>query len=321
VEQRPLGGTGITVSALGFGCGAVGGLFTRDAFDEQVVAAKRALDAGVTYFDTAAMYGNGKSEENLGRVLTHLGAWDRVAVGTKVRLTADELKDPATSIRRSLTNSLARLGRDRVDLLQLHNPLGVAAPDGGLPDDAKVEEIAAIIRGLVAEGLAGHAGFTGLGEPAMLHRVIGARRFETVQSYFNLLNPSSGFAGVSGGSQDFGGLIDAAASAGMGVIAIRVMAAGALGMPSDRTSRFGDIVPGSSFESDVEWAEALTSLARELGLESVTELGFRFVLAKRGVSMALIGFSDMDQLEKALGWAEHGHLTPEAVQRVLNSTQ
>ncbi|HLF71112.1 MAG TPA: aldo/keto reductase, partial [Dehalococcoidia bacterium] len=210
----------------------------------------------------------------------------------------------------------------RVDLLQLHNPLGVAAPDGGLPDDARVEEVAGVMRGLVAEGLAGHAGFTGLGEPALLHRVIGARRFETVQSYFNVLNPSSGFGGVSGGALDFGGLIDAAAGAGMGVIAIRVMAAGALGGPGGRATPFGgDIVPGSSYAGDVERSEALTSLSRELGLESVTELGFRFVLAKSGVSTSLIGFSDVDQLEKALRWAERGPLPEDAVRRVLNSAQ
>ena len=69
MEQRPLGSTGLAVSALGFGCGAVGGLMVRGDADQQRRAVSRAFDAGITYFDTAAQYGDGKSEENLGRVM------------------------------------------------------------------------------------------------------------------------------------------------------------------------------------------------------------------------------------------------------------
>src|SRR5215216_3201980 len=102
MEQRPLGTTGLRVSALGFGCGAVGGLMVRGDPAEQHQAASRALDAGITYFDTAAQYGDGRSEENLGQVMRDLGAWSRVVVGTKVRLRADDLADPARAIRASL---------------------------------------------------------------------------------------------------------------------------------------------------------------------------------------------------------------------------
>ena len=87
MEQRSLGSTGLQVSALGFGCGAVGGLMVLGAPDDQRRAVSRALDAGITYFDTAAQYGNGASEENLGRVMRELGTWDRVVVGTKARRT------------------------------------------------------------------------------------------------------------------------------------------------------------------------------------------------------------------------------------------
>src|SRR4051794_37029075 len=120
MEQRDFGKTGRRVSALGFGCGAVGGLMTKGEPEDQRAAVQRALDAGVTYFDTAAMYGNGRSEENIGRVLTELGAWDRVTLGTKLRLKAENLGDIPGSVRRCLRESLQRLGRDSVDLLQLH---------------------------------------------------------------------------------------------------------------------------------------------------------------------------------------------------------
>ena len=82
MEQRDLGRTGLQVSALGFGAGAVGGLMVRGDPAEQTRAVARALDAGITYFDTAPGYGDGRSEENLGRALRELNAWGRCAVGT-----------------------------------------------------------------------------------------------------------------------------------------------------------------------------------------------------------------------------------------------
>src|SRR5438552_16381224 len=90
---------------------------------EQRQAVSRALDAGITYFDTAASYGDGLSEEHLGRVMHDLGAWSKVVVGTKFRLGPADLAQPAVAIRASLEASLKRLGRDDVDVLHLHNPI------------------------------------------------------------------------------------------------------------------------------------------------------------------------------------------------------
>jgi len=138
MEQRRLGNTGLTVSALGYGAGNVGGLMVRGTHEEQVATVKRALDAGITYFDTAPLYGSGLSEQHLGAVLTELDAWGRVRVGTKVRLTTDDLRDPAAAVEKSITESLRRLGRDSIDLLQLHNTIRAtidAASLGLGPDD------------------------------------------------------------------------------------------------------------------------------------------------------------------------------------------
>ena len=85
MEMRIFGRSGMKVSILGFGCGAVGGLMVRGDPADQERAIGRALDAGVNYFDTAVQYGNGESEKNLGRVLGKLKAADAI-VGTKVRL-------------------------------------------------------------------------------------------------------------------------------------------------------------------------------------------------------------------------------------------
>ncbi len=87
MEKRKLGRTGLNVSMLTFGCGAVGGLMTRGASVDQERAVARALEAGINHFDTAPGYGNGASEENLGRVLGALKP--DVIVSTKVRLPAE----------------------------------------------------------------------------------------------------------------------------------------------------------------------------------------------------------------------------------------
>src|SRR5258706_591322 len=77
--------------------------------------------------DTAALYGNGESERNLGRVLKALKA--NVVVGTKVRLSAEHRADVGKAIEQGMNDSLGRMGRDHVDLFQLHNPL--VAKDAG----------------------------------------------------------------------------------------------------------------------------------------------------------------------------------------------
>src|SRR5437868_15362231 len=121
MEARRLGRTGLKVSVLGFGCGAVGGLMVRGTPADQERAVARAVEAGINYFDTAALYGNGESERNLGRVLKALKA--DVVVGTKVRLGAQHRADVGKAIAQGMEDSLKRMGRDHVDLFQLHNPL------------------------------------------------------------------------------------------------------------------------------------------------------------------------------------------------------
>src|SRR6516162_6758439 len=106
IEERELGRTGSRVSVLGFGSGAGGGLMVRADSSDRVRAVQRAIEAGVTYFDTAPGYGSGRSEENLGRALDALDAWKEVVVGTKVRLTAADYTDPAAAVRRSCEASL-----------------------------------------------------------------------------------------------------------------------------------------------------------------------------------------------------------------------
>src|SRR5438045_2967190 len=140
MERRRLGRTGLEVSVLGYGAGAVGGLFTKGAAADQERAVVRALEAGINYFDTAALYGNGESEKNLGRVLKALKA--NVVVGTKVRLSAAHRADVGKGIVQGMEDSLKRMGRDHVDLFQLHNPLVAKDADDKLAIDIALNEVA-----------------------------------------------------------------------------------------------------------------------------------------------------------------------------------
>src|ERR1700689_556346 len=128
MQLRVFGRTGMQLSVLGFGCGAVGGFMVRGDPAEQERTVARALAAGVNYFDTAVQYGDGESEKNLGRVLQNLKPANAV-VGTKVRLPSAEFGSIAATVAKSLEASLARLRRERVDIFHLHN--AVTADGGG----------------------------------------------------------------------------------------------------------------------------------------------------------------------------------------------
>ena len=341
MEQRPLGTTGLSVSALGFGAGSVGGLMVRGGNVEQTAAVARALDAGITYFDTAPSYGDGRSEENLGRVLRELGAWRDVVVGTKVRLQPPDLGDPAAAIQRSCEASLRRLGRDSVDLLQLHNPIAesahAAASVRGSSQALGLETVCGPVadgmRRLVARGLIRHIGITGLGQTPAVHGAVTSGKFGTTQTYFNALNPSGGYpaggpasdGGAGGGEQDFAGLIRAAASAGLGVIAIRVMAAGALSAQPTKHVNAGDPGPqlaaGAEYARDLDRAAVIRRFAADLGYDGPMELALRFALATPGISTVLVGYSDRQQLEEALRWTERGPVPGDVAARVVEAAR
>jgi aryl-alcohol dehydrogenase-like predicted oxidoreductase len=291
--------------------------------DQQRQAVARALEAGITYFDTAAQYGDGQSEEHLGRVMRDLDAWSRVVVGTKVRLRPEDAAAPAAAIRSSLETSLRRLGRSDVEVFHLHNPVGLTRAERGALDlHTVLGEVAAALEEVRQAGLAKHIGFTGLGDSSALGEVVRSEPFETVQAYFNVLNPSAGYTGHAGGQQDFEGLIDAAARAGRGVIVIRVLAAGAAAGSSERAANAGDpggaLAAGSSYERDLVRGQRLRDLAASLGLESPVELAVRFGLGKPGVSTVLVGYSNLAHLEEAIRYAERGPLPADSIQGVLD---
>src|SRR5207248_9160182 len=150
VEKRKLGRTGLDVSLLGFGCGAVGGLMIKGAAADQERAVARAVELGINYFDTAQMYGDGESEKNLGRVLKTLKP--DVYVGTKVRLPPTERGKIGQAIAASLEASLKRMQRDSIDLFQFHNAIVGTTKGADLGVDAVLEEVVLALTRLCGQG-------------------------------------------------------------------------------------------------------------------------------------------------------------------------
>src|SRR5262245_51750761 len=173
--MRTFGRTGLKLSILGFGCGAVGGLMVRGAPADQERAVARALEAGVNYFDTAVQYGNGESEKNLGRVLAKLKP--NVVVGTKVRIPSAAFGRVAATVTDSLDRSLQRLRLERVDIFHLHNPITTGGGGESLSAKAVLEEVVPAFEKLREQGKTRFLGITAVGDTPALHQVIDSRAF------------------------------------------------------------------------------------------------------------------------------------------------
>ncbi len=321
METRKLGNTALRVSALGFGCGAVGGLLVKGDRGEMKRAVARAIELGVTYFDTAAIYGDGKSEESLGWVLEELGVDADVVVGTKVRLQPEQLSNIEQAVTQSVEASLKRLRREHVDLIQLHN--SVAADGRRAGDWVSVDDVAAAMQAfakLREQGKVRFWGFNGLGDSAAVLQAL-AGDVHTVQACFSLLNPSAGVhMAPDFHFQDYGQLIERAADKGVGVIAIRVLAGGALSGSAERQANAATsvqpIASSASYAEDVALAQRFRFLVNEGYAGSLPEAAVRFALGQSGISTVLVGISTLEQLEQAAAFAGKGPLPAAALDRL-----
>ena len=315
MQYRMLGNTGLRVSEIGFGCGNVGGLMVRGSHDQQISSVRHALDLGINYFDTARAYGEGQSETNLGRVLDEIG--EEVILSTKIRLEPDALQDIAAATASEVEQGLARLGRGSVDLIQLHTRLVekrepgrfAMTPDEVLGPGGVIEAF----KRLRDQGRVGFFGFTGLGDVQAIHALVDSGEFHSFQAYYNLLNPSAGQAVPEGFSAlDYRRIIDRAAAGGMGVVVIRVLAAGVLSAvpESGGGSSREPLSAGSDYERDVARAHKLSFL-KDHGLESLPRAAIRFAFMKPEVSTVLVGFSNNPQIDEAAACSGAGPL-PEA---------
>jgi aryl-alcohol dehydrogenase-like predicted oxidoreductase len=320
MQMRVFGRTGMKVSALGFGCGAVGGIMVRgDPADQERLVA-RALSVGVNYFDTAVLYGDGESEKNLGRVLQKLRPADAI-VGTKVRIPPDAFSRITETVAASLEGSLARLHLDRVDIFHLHNPITLTGGGSALSVRQVLDEVVPAFQRLRQQGKIRFLGISAVGDTAALQQVIDAGAFDSAQIVYNMLNPSAGeVLPKNYPAQDYGRLFDHTKAAGVGVVGIRVLAGGALSGSAERhpiaSPAPEPIGSAMSYDADLERARRLMPLVKEGFSGSLTEAATRFALSHPAMGTILVGMATPQQFEDALAAVEKGPLPQAALDRL-----
>jgi aryl-alcohol dehydrogenase-like predicted oxidoreductase len=317
MELRTFGRTGLQLSILGFGCGAVGGLMVRGSPEDQERAVVRALEAGVNYFDTAAMYGNGESEKNLGRILNKLKP--NVIVGTKVRIPSANFNGIAAYVAESLDASLKRMGREQVDIFHLHNAITTNGGGENLSAKQVLDEVVPAFDKLRQQGKFRFPGITAVGDTAALHQVIDARAFVSAQVSYNMLNPSAARTlPANYPAQDYGKMFDHTQAAGVGVVGIRVLAGGALsGAPVRHPIASPPPDPiGSahSYDTDMQRARRLQPLVEQGHAGSLPEAAVRFAIAHPAMGTILVGMATLAEFEQSLAAVQKGPLSQAALE-------
>jgi L-galactose dehydrogenase/L-glyceraldehyde 3-phosphate reductase len=315
MKHRPFGRSGIEVSEVVFGAGAVGGILIHKDDATKREAIRRALAGGINWIDTAAQYGNGKSEAALGWLLAEAGA--NPYLSTKFNLDVENLKDIPARIEESLAASLARLERSSVDLLQLHNRIG-SKPGGRVMTVEQIlgkDGVADGLDRLREKGLIRHAGITAIGEAASVCEVIASGRFDSAQVYYNLLNPSAArkMPGAWTG-HDFGGVIEACRARGVAVLAIRIFAAGIIAT-DERTGRESILTANTTHAEEARKTKAVFD-AIGGGEGTRGQVALRFVLSNPDIACAVIGSSELHHIDEALQAAAMGPLAPQTLARL-----
>ncbi|NQV99878.1 MAG: aldo/keto reductase [Rhodospirillales bacterium] len=315
MKYRRLGKTGLQISEIVFGGGFVGGILIDPDDDTKREAIRRAQAAGVNWIDTAASYGQGQSEQALGWLLAELEQQPHVS--TKVGLDVDHLDDIAGQIERSLHASLQRLNKDSVDLLQLHNQIGTQVGGRTIQLEHALQAADGLER-MREQGLINHIGFTALGDGAVCKQVVNSGRFDTAQVYYNLINPSAGWKQPRAWDcHDFTGLLEACANNDVGVMNIRVFAAGIL----VTETRHGREIPVTTNADQQLEEQRARRVLDALGITADgttphgtrSQTAIRFALSNPGLACSVVGMAELAHLDQAVAASDMGPLPADAL--------
>ena len=292
MRTRPMPRAAREVSEIGLGCWQLGGDWGEVSDERAHAIVHAALDAGVTFLDTADVYGDGRSERIVGAVVAERGDHDRVMIATKAGRRADPHVPAAytgDALRGWVTRSLDNLGVERIDLLQLHCP-----PTPVYDDDAVFDAL----DGLVAEGLLASYGVS-VETCAEALTAIARPGVASVQIILNALR-----------RKPLEAVLPAAADAGVAIIARVPLASGLLSgrfhaettfAPEDHRSYnrdgsafdVGETFSGVPFEVGVEAAREASALA---GADrSPAQLALRWLLDQPTVTTVIPGASSPEQ--------------------------
>lgn len=323
MNYRTLGRTGLEISEIGFGCGTSAGLMVSGPEDVRVAAISRALDRGITLFDTAPVYGDTLSEKHLGAALKTLGA--KPVIATKVALEEADYDDLAGGVVRSIEGSLERLQVDVLPIVHMHNRVGPArmttSPYGSgalltLDDMFGANGVIEGFERAKKRGLLRYFGCQAFGgDNACVEALIDSGAFDSIILNYSVLNQSAFLDGPTLNPLfTYGRLGARAAARGMGILALRVLEAGALATGFERhplSANHGS----ADYGTHIAQAEALRFLAGERETTLVSA-AIRFVLSNAAVSTVLVGISDITHVDEAAAAGELGPLTHEQLDRI-----
>jgi len=288
MQTRPLGRNGPNLSVVGLGAWAMGGDGWMGSWgpqdeSESIATIHAALDAGINWIDTAPIYGLGRSEEVVGKAIA--SRRDEVFVATKVTNRWHEDRSlfrsgAADSIVAECDQSLARLGIEHIDLLQVHQP----------PTDVPIEETWTALADLQDAGKVRHLGLSNASVDDH-ERCLAIRHVDSTQPHYNLL-----LRGIEDG------ILDLCGDHGIGVIPYGPMYEGLLSGTFDPARLEGD-----DFRKKDEWqprivtalsaVELLRDVAEGFGM-TVGQLSIAWVLGDPRISSAIVGARRPAQVEQ-----------------------
>ena len=280
MKTKRLGSRGPEISVVGYGAWEAGGTNWGTAPpDEQTVGAiHKGIEAGMTWVDTAEIYGHGRSEELVGRALK---GHDDVMVFTKIAPAESGTGVEGGSIRRAAEASLERLGRDVIDLYQLHWP----------DDEVPVEESWEAMARLADEGLVRWIGVSNFDRP-LIERCLAIRHVDSLQQQHSMLH------------RDDEDLFAWCSSVGVGVLAYGPLAFGLLTGAIDASTTFDDddwrsgklgtdgyygqhFAPGK-IESNLAAVERLGAVAARVGV-TLAQLALAWIVDHDWATAAIAG--------------------------------
>lgn len=293
MEYRPLGSTGIQVSAVAFGAWPISGVTSLDVNERDSLETLAAcFDAGVNFLDTAYCYGrNGESERLIGRVVR--GRRDRVVIATKGGIhwgpDGKQARDAsAATLRRQCEESLRRLETDRVDLLYLH------APDPAVP----LAESAAALRELLDEGKTRSVGASNC-TVAQLEEFSAVCPLAACQPHYNMLQ-----------REIEADVLPWCRAAGVAACVYWPLMKGLLAgkLPRDHVFPPGDgrakypMFQGHEWQRNQDFLDRLRAIAAESG-HTVSQIVINWTIHRPGVTSALCGGKRPDQVRENAGGA------------------